>query len=152
MKPKISKRTVIWVGVFAASLLIFWIMAVLINGNNLKIKGPTGDRLPPHIEQVSPSDGEDITEWEGYCVHFLFTVGNGMGKNPESKIAAYLDGDNITTSLTGVISLDSPPSYGNYCYNSNVKISPGWHTAKVIYSDIKNRKFSYTWRILVNSE
>ena len=152
MKPKLTKTIVVSIGVLAGIFLVGLAIVWLITGNYSQSEGPTRDRKPPHIRQVSPADGEEVTEWRGYCVHFLFRVGTGMGKNPKNKINAYLDGEDITASITGVISLDSPPSYANYCFNTSTTLLPGWHTAKVTYSDNISNNFSYTWRILVNSE
>ncbi len=35
------------------------------------------------------------------------------------------------------------------CYDVYGSLPIGWHTAQVIYNDIKGRKFQYTWRFQV---
>ena len=152
MKTGIAKKIVTIVVVLAGILLVSGIALWQIFGDISQTEGPTRDRKPLHIGRVNPEDGEKITEWRGYCVLFHFQKGIGMGHNPESKINAYLDDEDITASLTGAVSLDFPPSYGSYCYTSSVKQSPGWHTARISYSNKINIRFSYTWRFFIDSE
>lgn len=142
------------IGVMAGILVISWLGLWLANGG-WPASGPTGDTLPPNIQKVNPADGALVSETNGYCVWFLFHEGNGMGREPKNKVNAFLDGANITSSVEAWTDLISPPFHGRFCYDlsqSGNNLSPGWHTAKVIYSDLKFKIFVYTWRFRVGNE
>jgi hypothetical protein len=109
--------------------------------------GPTGEELPPHIDYTDPADGSTVSEVQAVCARFSFQEGNGLGKRaPEEQIAFYLDGRNVTDKMDGLLSLDIPRSYGLLCYKSEGPLPAGWHTAKVVYRDVKGTRFEYSWR------
>jgi hypothetical protein len=151
MKNLTIKRVVLIIGGVAGIIVIGWIISWLANGG-WPSSGPTGDVLPPHILRVMPADGEIVTDFQSFCVDFSFQEGNGLGHRPERTIRYFLDGINVTNKLHGLVTLDSPPSGGIYCYKSDTPLPPGWHTAKVTYADSTNQKFGYTWRFQVKKE
>lgn len=138
------------VGIFVISWLGLW----LANGG-WPTSGPTGDDLPPNVQKVNPADGAFVAETNGYCVWFLFREGNGMGAKPKNKVNAFLDGVNITSSVEVWTDLISPPTHGRFCYNRGQpgnNLPPGWHTAKLIYTDLSFKIYVYTWRFRVGNE
>lgn len=154
MKRLATKRVALIIGGIAGIIAIGWIVLWLTNGG-WPASGPTGDTLPSNIQEVTPADGALAAETKGYCVWFLFREGNGMGPDPINKIKFYLDGVNITSSVDAWVDLISPPIHGRFCYDhskSGSDLSPGWHTAKVIYSDLKFKISVYTWRFRVGNE
>ena len=154
MKRHTVTRVTLIMGRIAGILVFGWITLWLAKGEE-SASGPTGDTLPSNIQKVNPVDGALVAETKGFCVWFLFREGNGMGPDPVSKIKVYLDGANITSQVDVWVDLISPPTYGRLCYDrgqSSNNLLPGWHTAKVIYSDIKYKTFVYTWRFLVGTE
>jgi hypothetical protein len=156
MKASIKKeflvpRAVIIVGVIGAAIFFIWLGSWLANGG-LPASGPTGNLLPPHVQRVTPADGEMIKNPGGICINFLFQAGRGMGYDPKRTVQMFLDGINVSKGLNGLITLDNPPSYGSLCYKPYAPLSAKWHTAKVIYSDISNTRFQYTWRFLIQTK
>jgi hypothetical protein len=154
MKRQTVMRIVLIIGVAAGMIVIGWIALWLANGV-WPVSGPTGDNIPPNIQKVTPVDGSLVAKAQGYCMNFLFRVGDGMGPDPVSRINAYLDGANITSNIDGMVDLMYPPITGTLCYKSDKSSNSllrGWHTAKVIYTDVKNKRFVYTWRFRVGNE
>ena len=154
MKHLTVMRLAIIIGGIAGILAVSWIALWIANGG-WPASGPTGDTLPPNIQKVFPADGALVAEARGYCVWFLFQEGNGMGADPINKINAYLDGVNITSEVDDWVDLMSPPIHGRFCYDRSQpgdNLLPGWHTAKVVYSDLKYKKFDYIWRFRVGNE
>lgn len=144
-------RVVLIIGGIIGMLAIGWLALWLLNGGWPAI-GPTGYVLPPHIQDVSPADGETVTAPRGFCVDFFFRAGNGMGHAPMRTVRFFLDGINVTQNVHGFVTLDYPPSGGSFCSNPDALLSPGWHTVKVTYTDSTKQKFAYTWRFQEKKE
>ncbi len=151
MKHLTVTRVALIIGGIAGMLVIGWIASWFANGG-WPASGPTGYVLPPHIQKVSPADGEAVIASRGFCVDFFFQAENGMGHDPERTLRFFLDGINVTKKVHGLVTLDYPPSGGSLCYNPDAPLSPGWHTVKVTYADSKKQKFEYIWRFQVKSE
>ncbi|MFQ5814300.1 MAG: hypothetical protein ACE5I2_14080, partial [Anaerolineae bacterium] len=131
--------------IFVALLLI-----VIACGPVTQATGPTGEKLPPHIDYTNPADGSTVSEVQAVCARFLFQEGNGLGERaPEERITFYLDDKNVTDKVDGLLSLDVPRSYGLLCYKSERPLPSGWRTARVVYRDIKGTRFEYSWRFKV---
>ena len=150
MKRITLARVAIIIGGAVGMLSIGWLILWLVNGG-WPASGPTGNILPIHIHQVSPKDGEVVTETYGFCVEFQFQEGQGMGHNPTRTIRFFMDGINITQKMNGIVTLDYPPSLGSLCYQSEIPLYSGWHTAKVTYIDSTKQKLEYIWRFQVKS-
>jgi hypothetical protein len=109
---------------------------------------PTGESLPPNIAQVNPPDGAQVSRASSVCVDLLNQADDVLGKNPWERARFYMDGVNVASKLRGGllnIGEDSSPM----CYEVYWSLPVGWHTAQVIYGDIKGQKFQYTWRFQV---
>ena len=153
MKRRSVTRIVLIVVVVVGILVIGWIALWLINGG-WPASGPAGNVLPPHIRSTSPVDGEEVaaSAYKGFCLDFYFRAGNGMGVAPTRRIRSFLDGFNVTKKMDGFLTSDHPISSGVLCVGTDTPLSPGWHTAKVTYSDITKQKFGYTWRFKIIDE
>lgn len=108
---------------------------------------PYRRRVAPHIDYTDPADGSTVSEVQAVCAGFSFQEGNGLGERaPEERITFYLDDKNVTDKVDGLLSLDVPRSYGLLCYKSGRPLPSGWHTAQVVYRDVKGTRFEYSWR------
>jgi len=105
--------------------------------------------LPPHIDYTKPSDGSTVSKIQSVCAGFSFREGNGFGRRPVERIRFYLDGRDVTDRVDALITLNTPPSAGLVCSKFRKPLSPGWHTAKVVYRDLKEIRFEYSWRFIV---
>lgn len=141
---------VIFVGAALLAAALWWGSAWIANGG-WPGSGPLGEALPPHISFVRPADGETAAEPSGFCVHFNYQFGHGLGDEPEKMIRYFLDGRNVTKETLDLATLQYgyPDPVGEPCYRSTKPLKPGWHTAKVAYTDLDREGFSYTWRFQV---
>ena len=142
----ILRRAWIPILIVVLAFLLWWVFSWAIHGG-WPASGPTGGTLPPHIAQVNPPDGAQVSLARSVCMFFFYQAGNGMGKNPSDKVVFYIDGFNKTSRLSEMISIGGDS--GSMCYDVYWSLPIGWHTAQVIYSDAKGQKFQYTWRFQV---
>jgi hypothetical protein len=111
-------------------------------------QGPSGKTLPLHIAQVNPPDGAQLSRASSVCIDLLMQAGNGLGKNPWERARFYMDGVELTSKLRGGL-LNIGEDHSPMCYEVYWSLPIGWHTAQVIYKDVKGQKFQYTWRFQV---
>lgn len=135
------------------SLLLFitLIFSNWVKNGGWPSSGPTGEELPIHIQYVTPADGQRGQAIYGFCVHFNYIAGHGLGEEPQETIRYYLDGRNVTRNVVDIVRLEYgyPDPVGEPCYKQPTTLSLGWHTAKTTYNDIAGEKFEYTWRFQV---
>lgn len=141
------------VGIILVASLFFWLGSWLENGG-WPSSGDVRDTLPPHIQYVSPADGELVEDSYGICAHFNYQAGRGMMEEPEEAIRFFLDGKNVTQDVVDLVRLQYgyPAPVGEPCYKRIVPINPGWHTAKVTYEDNSGNRYDYKWRFQVIDE
>ena len=144
---------VVIVGLIVVAVLLWIVIQWAANGG-WPSSGAVRDTLPPHIQYVSPADGNGVEDSYGICVHFYFQAGRGMGEEPEKAIHFFLDGKNVTRDVVDLVRLQYgyPTPVGEPCYKRPEPLRSGWHTAKVTYEDISGERFEYKWRFVVIAE
>ena len=149
MKRKIA----VFAGIILVLIVLWWVIQWVANGG-WPASGPVGDTLPPNIQYVKPADGEQVKESYGFCVHFYYQVGSGMGEDPQKAIRYFFDGINVTKRVIDIVTLEYgyPDPVGEPCYTRTKPLRPGWHTVKVRYIDSIGKEFEYTWRFQVLNE
>ena len=140
------KRWIFSILGFSFVVIIVWfVVSWLENGGGFS-SGPVGGSLPPHISYVIPKDGEQVDDPFGFCVHFDYQAGEGMGHDPQTTVKYYLDGRNETEKIYDLISLEYPTQVGEPCLVRSEALNSGWHTVKVTYEDISGMSYAYKWR------
>ena len=141
------------IGLFALAVILWIGIPWAVNGG-WPSSGVVGETLPPHIQYVSPADGEQVGGAYGICAHFNYFAGRGMGEEPETTIRFFLDGVNVTQDVVDLVRLQYgyPDPVGEPCYTRHEPLRSGWHTAKVTYEDISGERFAYKWRFVVITE
>jgi hypothetical protein len=131
-------------------LILVWFVPWITHGG-LPLAGPTGDHLPPHILFVEPADGNAVVDSHGFCMHFNYVVGHGVEDEQRMANRYYLDGRNVSRLVVDLSTTEYgyPDPVGEPCLYRDEPLKPGWHTAKVRYTDTKGDQFSYTWRFFV---
>ena len=149
MKRKIA----VFAGIILVLIVFWWTIQWVANGG-WPSSGPVGDTLPPHIQYVKPADGERVGESYGFCVHFYYPAGNGIGEDSRKAIRYFFDGINVTKRVIDIITLEYgyPDPMGEPCYMRTKPLRSGWHTVKVRYVDSIGKEFDYTWRFQVLNE
>ena len=149
MKRKIA----VFAGIILVLIVLWWVIQWVANGG-WPSSGPVGATLPPHIQYVKPADGEMIEETYGFCVHFYYQAGSGMGEDPQKAIRYFFDGINVTKRVIDIVVLEYgyPAPVGEPCYTRTKPLKSGWHTVKVRYVDSAGKEFEYTWRFQVLGE
>ncbi|PKO20871.1 MAG: hypothetical protein CVU38_17800 [Chloroflexi bacterium HGW-Chloroflexi-1] len=130
-------------------VMILVILIGLLVAVGCQSTGPTGEKVLLHLNDISPPDGATVSETHSVCLSFLLREGNSLDHTREGWMKLYLDGRNVTGETEGLITLNEPPSGGRFCYGAERPLSPGWHTAKVVYWDVKGVRFEYRWRFQV---
>ena len=140
-------------GVIFVAVILWLVVQWAVNGG-LPSSEAVGDKLPPHIQYVSPVDGKGVEDSNGICAHFSYQAGRGLGEEPEKVIHFFLDGKNVTRDFVDLVRLQYgyPDPVGEPCYTPPKPLRPGWHTAKVTYEDISGERFEYKWRFVVIAE
>ena len=149
MKRKIA----VFGGIILVLVVLWWVILWVANGG-WPSSGPVGDTLPPHIQYVVPADGESVEEAYGFCAHFFYMAGSGIGEDPQKAIRYFFDGINVTKRVIDIVILEYgyPAPIGEPCYTRTEPLNPGWHTVKVRYVDSAGKEFEYTWRFHVLNE
>ena len=149
MKCKIA----VIAGILLILSMLWWVILWIANGG-WPSSGPVGDPLSPHIQYVMPADGERVDEAYGFCVHFYYPAGSGMGEDPRKAVLYFFDGLNVTNRVVDIITLEYgyPDPVGEPCYTRTKLLNPGWHTVKLRYVDNIGKEFEYTWRFEVVDE
>jgi hypothetical protein len=149
MKCKIA----VIVGILLVLIALRWVILWIANGG-WPTSGSVGDTLPLHIQFVMPSDGERVEEAHGFCVHFYYPAGSGMGEDPQNAVLYFLDGVNVTNRVVDIVTLEYgyPDPIGEPCYTRPEPLKLGWHTVKLRYADNIGKEFEYTWRFEVVDE
>lgn len=147
------KRIVLAIGGIIFLLIILWWAITFAANGGLPSSGPVGDKLPPHIQYVFPTDGEKVEESNGFCAHFFYQAGRGMGDDPKQAIRYFMDGKNVTERVLDLVTLEYgyPDPIGEPCYERTKPLSSGWHTVKVVYVDLDGKDFKYMWRFQVSN-
>ena len=102
----------------------------------------------PNIQYVKLADGEQVEESYGFCVHFYYPAGNGMGEDSQKAVLYLFDGLNVTKRIVDIVVLEYgyPAPVGEPCYTRTDPLNSGWHTVKVrYYVDSIGKEFDYTW-------
>jgi hypothetical protein len=149
MKRKIA----VFAGIILVLIVLWWVIQWVANGG-WPSSGPVGATLPPNIQYVKPADGEKVEESYGFCVHFYYPAGNGMGEDPQDAVLYFFDGINVTKRMIDIVVLEYgyPAPVGEPCYTRTDPLNSGWHTVKVRFVDSIGKEFDYTWRFQVLSE
>ena len=92
-------RKVIIVSGLLATLAVVLLVVVWLIKADVFSSGPVNGSLPPQITHVMPADGEQVGDVFGFCVHFDYQGGNGMGDEPQKSVRYYLDGRNAAVKL-----------------------------------------------------
>jgi len=144
---------VVITGVIFVAVILWLVIQWAVNGG-LPSSGAVRDKLPPHIQYVSPADGKGVEDSYGICVHFNYQAGRGLGEEPEKVIHFFLDGKNVSQDIVDLVRLQYgyPYPVGEPCYTPPKPLHSGWHTAKVTYKDISGKRFEYKWRFVVIAE
>jgi len=150
----VMKHTILAIGGIIFLLIILWWAITFAANGGWPSSGPVGDKLPPHILYVVPSDGEVVEESNGFCAHFSFQIGRGMGDDPHQAIRYFMDGKNVTDGVLDLVTLEYgyPDPVGEPCYKRTKPLSSGWHTVKVVYVDMGGEDYQYMWRFQVLNE
>jgi hypothetical protein len=140
-------------GIIFLIVLLWWVITFVANGG-WPSSGPVGGTLPPHIQYVFPADGEKVEESYGFCAHFFYPAGRGMGDDPQQAIRYFMDGKNVTEKVLDIVALEYgyPDPMGEPCYKQTEPLSSRWHTIKVTYVDSVGEDFEYMWRFQVLNE
>ena len=146
-----KRKVAVFAGIMFVLIVLWWVIQWLANGG-WPSSGPVGATLPPHIQYVKPADGEMVKESHGFCIHFYYPAGNGMGENSRETIRYFFNGVNVKKGIFEVVELEYPVSVGEPCYMRTEPLAPGWHTVKVMYVDSAGQEFDYTWRFQVLDE
>lgn len=117
--------------------------------------GPTGEELPPYLEQVKPEDGSTVSNkdlyagvvdtFDGICADFNFQ--RRFGPAPQELITFFLDDRDVKFRIR--MTMDLPVSGGAVCYAPLEPLEEGWHEARIVYRDMGEEKFAYRWRFEV---
>jgi hypothetical protein len=120
--------------------------------------GPGAD-LPEHVASVSPEHGAVVTnqelgvggmeETDGICASFSFQAGEGLGEEPTDHVQMLLNREDVSGSVSWVVTDDFPTSQGTGCYRLPDELPDGVHEAAVRYSDVAGSEFEYTWQFEV---
>ena len=148
-----KRKVAVFAGIMFVLIVLWWVIQWLANGG-WPSSGPVGATLPPHIQYVKPADGEQVKESYGFCVHFYYPAGNGMGENPQKAVLYFFDGINVTKRMIDIVVLEYgyPAPVGEPCYTRTKSLKSGWHMVKVRYVDSIGKEFEYTWRFQVLNE
>lgn len=140
-------------GITLLVIILWWVITWIANGG-WPTAGPVMDTLPPHIQYVTPADGERVEETYGFCLHFYYQAGHGMGDEPQQTIRYFIDGKNVTKQVLDIVTLTYgyPDPVGEPCYRQTEPFASRWHTVKVIYADQAGEDFQYMWRFQVVNE
>ena len=140
-------------GIVILAVIIIWVFRWVDQGG-WPSSGPAGAPLPPHIQYVKPADGETVTESDGFCVHFNYQAGIGLGDDPQQVIRYFIDGMNVTPQVVDIVTLEYgyPDPIGEPCYTREEPLNTGWHAVKVKYEDISGEEFEYTWQFQLVDE
>lgn len=133
-------------------LIVLWQVTLWVSNGGLPSPGPVGDTLPPNIQYVKPADGEPVEKSFGFCVHFYYPAGNGMGEYSQKTVRYFLDGVNIKEGIFEVVEPEYPVSVREPCYMRTKPLRSGWHSVKVDYTDNAGEEFVYMWRFRVLNE
>jgi hypothetical protein len=116
--------------------------------------------LPRHLSEVTPSpdavvSNEDLHVGEmdptaGICASFDFTSGDGMGEEPAELVQMIVNGEDITGSVSWVVTDSFPPTNGTMCYAPPEPLEEGLVIVTVNYSEVTDRKFTYSWAFTVS--
>jgi hypothetical protein len=145
------KKTLLTITILIVIAILAWFGYTFIAHGGWPNAGPTGDQLPLHIEYVVPADGQVVGDSQGFCVHINYLAGLGLGYEPQQRIRYYLDGFNVTKHVRDLTVLEYgyPAPEGEPCYRRDKPLSTGWHTVKIVYTDIGEHEFSYLWRFQI---
>jgi hypothetical protein len=142
-----TRKIIAILGSILIACLLLWIVPWLLNGG-WPASGPMGDFFPPHIQAVTPEDGQLVKDSYGFCVRYDYRAGSGMEAASQAT-RYYLDGQNVTKHMYEITELEYPTQIGTPCYRQAEPLAPGWHTAKVTYEDLFGNRFEYKWRFQV---
>jgi len=145
----IIKRIIAVVAGTILVLVVLWQVTHWVANGGWPSSGPVGEPLSPNIQYVKPADGEQVEESYGFCVHFYYPAGNGMGEDSQKTVRYFLDGTYITKGVYEVVEPEYPVSVREPCYTRIKPLKSGWHTVKVRYVDNAGKEFEYTWRFQV---
>jgi hypothetical protein len=148
------KKTALILTLLILVAILAWFTSIYIAQGGWPASDPSTQKLPPHIEYVSPVDGQALAVSHGFCAHFNYQAGLGLGEEPQKSIRYYLDGFNVSRWVRDLTVLEYgyPAPVGEPCYRAEKPLSTGWHTAKIIYTDAGDHEFSYLWRFQVLDE
>jgi hypothetical protein len=146
------KRKIFIIGGIILVLVALWQVTLWVTNGGWPSPGPMGDTLPPNIQYVKPADGEQGEESYGFCVHFYYLAGNGMGEESQKTVRYFLDGFHITEGIFEAVEPEYPVSVREPCYTRTEPLRSGWHTVKVKYIDNVGDEFVYMWRFQVLDE
>lgn len=148
-----KRKIVVFLVIILVSIILWWVIQWVGNGG-WPSSGPVGAPFPPNIQYVKPADGEQVGESHGFCVHFYYPAGNGMGEDRQEDVLYFFNGINITKRVIDIVTLEYgyPDPIGEPCYTRTKPLRAGWHTVKVRFVDSIGEEFDYTWRFQVLSE
>lgn len=146
-----SKKIIWFLAAICFIVLLLWCATIFIRRGGWPSSGPSRDPLPLHIEYVDPADGEAVVESQGFCAHFIYNAGLGLGDEPRQFIRYYLDGFDVTRHVQDLTVLEYgyPAPVGEPCYRADKPLSSRWHTVKIVYTDTGGHEFSYSWRFQI---
>ncbi|MFN2234835.1 MAG: hypothetical protein ACK2U1_11455 [Anaerolineales bacterium] len=148
---KLRRILILIFGIILLASFLVWLIPWLGNGG-WPASGPMGNSLPQNIQHVSPKDGDFVEEISGFCVHFDYLAGSGMGEESQKTTRYFFDGRHVTKHVYDSVDLEYPTQIRELCYGQSDLIGPGWHTAKVTYEDDAGNQFEHTWRFQVVDE
>ena len=143
------KRKILIVAGTILVLVALWQVILWATNGGWPSSGPVGATLPLNIQYVKPADGEQVEESYGFCVHFYYPAGNGMGEDSQKTVLYFFDGFHITKGIFEVVEPEYPVSVREPCYMRTKPLRSGWHTVKVRYVDNAGEEFVYMWRFQV---
>jgi len=146
----IKRKIAVFAGIILVLSVLWWVVQWVAHGG-WPSSGPVGEPLPPNIQYVNPADGERVEEVHGFCTHFYYPAGNGIGEDRRGDVLYFFDGINITKKVIDIVTLEYgyPDPVGEPCYTRNKPLRAGWHTVMVRYIDNIGKEFEYTWRFQV---
>ncbi len=118
----------------------------------LQAEGPTGQEMPVPITEVTPADGEVVSDLSEVCVGYSF-MGDTTIENPfDHKLHLIYDGKDVTRSSGDILVNMVTTPMGERCHRLTKPAKPGWHTASFIYNGLPWNRFVYSWRFKVDLE
>jgi hypothetical protein len=72
-----------------------------------------------------------------------------MNPSPTARVRMLINQEDVTASATWSVTASEPPTGGQICYAPPQPLEPGVQIVTVNYSEVTERKFTYSWSFTV---